>query len=81
LEQRGRRFDVVVPAAAAELTAQPIDGARPAFSGSREQIIEDIRTYETAGVTGMTVGFRARSLEEHLEKMEGFAREIAPAFA
>jgi probable F420-dependent oxidoreductase len=81
LEQRDRPFDVVVPAGPIELTAKAIDGARPAFSGSSEQVIEDIRAYEAAGVTGMTAGFRARSLEEHLEKLERFAREIVPAFA
>jgi probable F420-dependent oxidoreductase len=80
LDQRERPFDVVVPAGPIELTAKAIDGARPAFSGSREQIIDDIRAYEAAGATGMTAGFRARSLEEHLEKLERLAREIAPAF-
>jgi hypothetical protein len=29
----------------------------------------------------MAVGFRSRSLEERLEKLERFAREIMPAFA
>ena len=80
LEERTRPFDVVVPASPIDLTPNAFDGARSPFSGSREQIIEDIRTYEAAGVTGMTAGFRARSLDEQLEKMERFAREIAPAF-
>jgi probable F420-dependent oxidoreductase len=81
LEQRERPFDVVVPASSVELTDKSIHGTRPPFSGSREQVIEDIRVYEAAGVTGMTAGFRARSLDDQLEKMERFAREIAPAFA
>jgi hypothetical protein len=63
---------VAVPAGPVELKAEPIDGARPTFSGSHEQIIDDIRVYETAGVTGMTVGFRARALQGHLEKLETF---------
>lgn len=80
LEQLERLFDVIVPATPVELTAKPIDGARPAFSGSAEQIMEDIRGYGAAGVTGMTVGFRARSLDQQLEKMEAFAEEIVSAF-
>jgi probable F420-dependent oxidoreductase len=80
-ERRERPFDVVVPASPIELSEKPIDGDRVPFSGSREQIIEDIRGYEAAGVTGMTAGFRARSIEEQLEKMERFAQEIAPAFS
>ena len=72
---------MVVSASPVELSGNAIDGARAPFAGSREQIMEDIRAYEAVGVTGMTVGFRARSLDDQLDKMERFAREIAPAFA
>ena len=78
---RATPLEVVVPAGPVEITARAVDGARARFSGSREQVIEDIRAYQDVGVTGMTVGFRSRSLEERLEQMEHFAREIAPAFA
>ena len=81
LEQREGPFEVVVPASPVELSANAIDGTRAPFAGSRGQIIEDIRAYEAVGVTGMTVGFRARSLDDQLEKMTVFAQEIAPAFA
>jgi probable F420-dependent oxidoreductase len=81
LAQRERGFDVVVPAAPIELAAKAIEGVRAPFSGSREQVIEDIRAYRAAGVTGMTTSFRARSLSEQLQKMEEFAQEIVPAFA
>ena len=80
LAARDTPLEVVVPAAPVEITALAVDGARARFSGSREQVIDDIGEYRDAGVTGMTVGFRARSLEEQLEKLERFAREIAPAF-
>lgn len=80
LEARERLFDVVVPASPVELTPKAIDSRRAAFSGSREQIAEDMRSFEAAGVTGMTVSFRSRSLDEHLEKLEWFAQEIVPAF-
>ncbi len=78
---RRKPFEVVVPGGPVEITAQAIDGERARFTGSREQVIEDIRAYEEAGVTGVTVSFRARSLEEHFEKLERFVREIASAFA
>ncbi len=77
---RTKPLEVIVPAGPIEIAADVIDGERAPFSGSREQVIEDIRAYEAAGATGMTAGFRARSLEDHLEKLERFAREIAPAF-
>ena len=80
-EQRRSPLEVVIPGGAFEVLAEAIDGDRPRFSGSREQILEDIRAYQQLGVTGLSVGFRSRSLEEHLEKMERFAQEIMPAFA
>ena len=79
-EQRRTPLDVVIPAGTVELASEPIDGDRPRFSGSRVQILDDIKAYQELGVTGMTVGFRSRSLDEHLEKMEQFAHEIMPAF-
>jgi probable F420-dependent oxidoreductase len=78
---RATPLEVVVPGGPVEITAQAVDGERAGFTGSREQVVEDIRDYADAGVTGMTVSFRSRSLEEHLEKLERFAQEIAPAFA
>jgi probable F420-dependent oxidoreductase len=79
-EQRAAPFDVVVPASF-EVTARAIDGERAPFTGSREQVIEDVEAYREAAVTGMTAGFRSRSLAEQLEKMERFAEEIAREFA
>lgn len=80
LAVRNTPLEVVVPGGPVELTVEAIDGARAPFTGSRDQVIEDIRAYEAAGVTGMTVGFRSRSLAERLEQLEAFAREIMPAF-
>jgi probable F420-dependent oxidoreductase len=81
LEGRDGPLDVVVPASPIELTAKAVDGGRAVFSGSQGQIIQDIRVFEAAGVTGMTVGFRSESLDEQLEKLEAFALEVMPAFA
>lgn len=79
-EQRREPLEVVIPSGPLEIAAKPIDGERSRFNGSREQVLEDVRTYQELGVTGMTVGFRSRSLDEHLEKMERFAQEIMPVF-
>jgi probable F420-dependent oxidoreductase len=79
-EERSAPLEVVVPANM-EIAPRPIDGERAPFAGSREQVSEDIRGYQEAGVTGMTVAFRAHSLEEHMEKLEEFAREMLPAFS
>ncbi|MEX1253465.1 MAG: LLM class F420-dependent oxidoreductase [Dehalococcoidia bacterium] len=78
-EQRSTPFEVVVPASF-ELTTRPIDGERAVFSGSREQVIEDIEAYRAAGVTGMTAGFRSRSLSGQLEQMTRFAETVMPEF-
>lgn len=80
-EQRRAPLEVVIPSGAIDIRDSDIDGDRAMFAGSREQVLEDIRAYEVLGVTGMTVGFRSRTLEEHIELMEQFAREIMPAFA
>ena len=74
-------LEVIVPCGPVEIAAQAVHGERARFTGSRGQVIDDIRGYADAGVTGMTVSFRSRSLEERLEQMGRFAREIMPAFA
>lgn len=77
---RTRPLDVAVPAAV-DLRDRPIDGARAAFAGSAEQIAGDVRAHEALGVTGLTVGFRSRSLSERLEQLERFARDVMAGFA
>jgi hypothetical protein len=77
-DRKAATFDVVVPAPF-ELTPNAIDGERTAFTGSPEQVIEDVEAYRAAGVTGLTAGFRSQSLTEQLEKMAHFAETIVPA--
>jgi probable F420-dependent oxidoreductase len=77
---RTRPLDVALPVGPVEIAVQPIDGVRRAFAGSAEQVIEDVRAYQDAGVTGMTVNFRGRSLLEHLVMLEDFRREVMAAF-
>jgi alkanesulfonate monooxygenase SsuD/methylene tetrahydromethanopterin reductase-like flavin-dependent oxidoreductase (luciferase family) len=79
--ERARPLDITVPAGPIEITANAIDGERALFAGSIAQVIEDILAYEAIGVTGMTAGFRSRSLVERLEQLDQFARDVMPAFA
>ncbi len=48
------------------------DERRP-FSGSSDQILEDITTYEALGVSELILDFRSDHLEKSLERMEHFA--------
>jgi len=53
--------------------------ARRPFSGTTEQIAEDIATYGRLGVSELIFDFRSDSLSESLERMEHFATVIKPA--
>jgi probable F420-dependent oxidoreductase len=57
-------YDVSRPAAGAD---------RRPFSGSSDQIAEDIATYERLGVSELIFDFRSETLAESLERMERFA--------
>jgi probable F420-dependent oxidoreductase len=48
-------------------------GGRRPFSGSPEQILEDVETYARLGVSELVVDFRGDRIEESLERMERFA--------
>jgi probable F420-dependent oxidoreductase len=54
-------------------------GARRPFSGTTEQVAEDIRTYAGLGVSELIFDFRSDTLAESLERMERFATVIRPA--
>ncbi|GGG34464.1 hypothetical protein GCM10010964_22990 [Caldovatus sediminis] len=63
-------------------TAAPLPGGRERkpFSGSSEQIAEDVETYRRLGVSHLSFDFRAATLRETLDRMDRFAREVmAPA--
>jgi probable F420-dependent oxidoreductase len=62
---------------------RPVGGgaARRPFSGSAEQIAEDIGTYARLGVGEMIFDFRSESQSESLERMERFAALVVPATA
>jgi hypothetical protein len=77
---RVRPLEVVVPASEVEMSREATHGERAPFSGSKQQIVDDIGAFQEAGVTGMTVSFRAETREEHLKRMQWFAEDIFPAF-
>jgi probable F420-dependent oxidoreductase len=54
-------------------------GERRPFSGSAEQIAEDIGTFARLGVSELIFDFRSPSLPESLERMERFATTVMPA--
>jgi probable F420-dependent oxidoreductase len=52
---------------------------RRPFSGSPEQVVEDIATYGKLGVSELIFDFRSEALNESLERMTHFASAIKPA--
>ena len=50
------------------------------FIGSKEQIIEDIRTYQRLGVSHLIFDFAGSSAEAIVEQLHRFAEGIRPQF-
>lgn len=51
---------------------------RRPFSGTTEQIVEDIAAYRELGVSDLIFDFRSETLNESLERMAHFAGDIIP---
>jgi len=80
-EAEGRDFTDITIAFVARLheTPTPIDAPdRMPFSGSAQQLIEDVETYRSLGVSHLSFDFRAPTLAQTLERMDWFAREVMP---
>ncbi len=54
-------------------------GTRAPLIGSRDQIIEDIRTYQRLGVSHLIFDFAGPSVDALLEQLHRFAEEVRPA--
>lgn len=54
-------------------------GGRTPFIGSREQILEDIRTYQRLGVSHLIFDFAGPSVDAIVEQLHRFAEEVRPA--
>jgi probable F420-dependent oxidoreductase len=87
VEAEGRNPDAVTIAFKAPLYdvspagqfGQQAGRERRTFSGSPEQVVEDIATYGKLGVSELIFDFRSEALNESLERMEQFASVIKPA--
>ena len=81
----GRDFDAMTLSFKAPLydaAIAPPEGARRPFSGTDDQVIEDIHTYGGLGIEELIFDIRSPTLAESLERMEHFATDImAPAGA
>jgi probable F420-dependent oxidoreductase len=55
----------------------PAAGRRP-FSGSAEQIADDVAAYRKVGVSQISFDFRSPGLTETLERMDRFASDVMP---
>ena len=60
----------------AELPALAGDGERHLFSGSAEQIVEDIHALRALGVSAIDFNFLGSTVEKVLEQMEGFRTSV-----
>jgi probable F420-dependent oxidoreductase len=60
-----------------DVTARTLDGVeRRPFSGTPQQVADDIGAYEKLGVSELVFDFRSEQLAETLERMERFASTI-----
>lgn len=56
-----------------------VDGAdRKPFSGSSEQIADDVRAFQAVGVSEIVFDFRSPTLEESMGRMEAFSQGVMP---
>ena len=51
-------------------------GPRRRFSGDPQQILQDIQTYSDAGVSHIIFDIRGEGLNQALERLDWFARDI-----
>ena len=80
-ERAGRNPDNIQVSMKAPLydAATDGDGNRRRFSGSPEEVLEDVHAYSEAGATNLIFDFRSPSHNETEERMTRFAEEIMAA--
>ena len=54
------------------------DGSRRPFSGTPDEIADDIRTFAAIGVHELIFDFRGQSIAESIERLQRFAAEVMP---
>jgi probable F420-dependent oxidoreductase len=81
-EAAGRPREAVDIAFSAGLSfSSPQSGRRPTLTGTPEQVGADIVLYQQVGVEHFIFGFEGASLQQKLENMERFAKDVKPQVA
>ncbi|MFO1189051.1 MAG: LLM class F420-dependent oxidoreductase [Alphaproteobacteria bacterium] len=84
-EAAGRRPDAVAlsyfsSAYTDTETLKATDGSRHAFTGTDDDIVEDLARFGAIGLANISLNFRSASLDEMLTRMDRFATKIRPRF-
>lgn len=80
-DEAGRDFDKIEISFKAPLyepNLTEVQGERRRFTGSAEQVAEDIREYGSLGISELIFDFRGETIDASMEAMDRFAREIKP---
>ncbi len=80
-EAEGRDFSALTISYKAPLYDSGIpdrDGSRRSFSGSAQEIADDIRSFAVIGVHELIFDFRGQSIPESVERLQRFAAEVRP---
>ena len=57
------------------------DGNRKTFTGTPQQIADDVKAYEELGVSDLMLGLQAPTLEETVTRLERFTETVKPLVA
>jgi probable F420-dependent oxidoreductase len=80
-EAEGRDFSALTISYKAPLYDSGIsdrDGTRRSFSGTADEIADDIRSFAAVGVHELIFDFRGASIAESIERLQRFAAEVMP---
>jgi probable F420-dependent oxidoreductase len=80
-EAEGRDFSALTISYKAPLYDTGVsdrDGSRRSFSGSPDEIAEDIRTFAALGVHELIFDFRGDAIAESIKRLQRFAAEVMP---
>ena len=79
-EQRQRAADGIRMATGilASLGVPDRSGNRRSFTGTPEQIADDVRAFGKIGVHELIFDFRGQSMAESVERLQRFAEEVKP---
>lgn len=80
-DKAGRDFDKITISFKAPLYEphmKEVAGERRRFTGTPEQVADDIREYAALGISEFIFDFRGETIDVSMESMDRFAREIMP---